>query len=294
MTLWKFHCKEETYPGMWQRWFLNQCVGVGWPPGGGFSLTGDTDHERWRRARSLLEQIGVGDHIVVSLKNHRVGRIGEVTGKAIEDTEWNPLVPKSRNLHEGEMGRRILLRWDMMCGPESRDWVVALPEDKRFKPDELRPTISRIHSRSLEELKEVMRDDRNWVKLWADFDDERSLSGYIAAYPHRLEDGLLRHPDKKVREKVFDDRSRLDVILIDRDNVPVIVECKRGPPTSDHIRQLRHYMAKLQEETSQKPRGFLIHGGATKLAPAIAGEAHKEPRVELIRYDVDVKFSGCG
>jgi hypothetical protein len=39
MILWKFHCMEDTYPGMWPRWFLNQCVGVGWWSGWGFSLT---------------------------------------------------------------------------------------------------------------------------------------------------------------------------------------------------------------------------------------------------------------
>jgi hypothetical protein len=29
MTLWKFYCNEDAYPSMWQRWFLNQYVGVG-------------------------------------------------------------------------------------------------------------------------------------------------------------------------------------------------------------------------------------------------------------------------
>ena len=29
MPLWKIHCKEDAYPGMWRRWFRNQCVAVG-------------------------------------------------------------------------------------------------------------------------------------------------------------------------------------------------------------------------------------------------------------------------
>jgi hypothetical protein len=33
------------------------------------------------------------------------------------------------------------------------------------------------------------------------FDYESALQGYIAAYPHELEDGLLPYPDIKIREK---------------------------------------------------------------------------------------------
>jgi Domain of unknown function DUF83 len=285
---------EDTYPGMWPRWFLHQCVGVGWWSGRGFSLTGDShDSKGWTKARNALKRISVGDHIVVALKGHRVGRIGEVTGMAIEDTDWDPLVPRSKSTPEGQMGRRVFVRWDMTCGPESRDWVVALPERARFTPGELLPTISEIRSISLSNLKAVMNDPLHWVELWAHFKYERSLSGYIAAYPHRLEDGLLHYPSGKVRERVFGDQSRLDVILIDRNNVPVIVECKQGHPTSDHIKQLRHYMATLQEETGQEARGILVHGGARKLAPAVALEAAKRPTVELVRYNVDIEFSPC-
>ena len=32
-TLWKIACQEDVYPGMWQRWFKNQCVAVGWASG---------------------------------------------------------------------------------------------------------------------------------------------------------------------------------------------------------------------------------------------------------------------
>jgi len=293
MTLWKFYCMEDTYPGMWPRWFLNQCVGVGWYSGWGYSIDGDSDSQNWSRARNALKEIEVGDHIVVSLRNHRVGRIGEVTGKAIGDSEWDPLVPRSASTPDGEMGRRIFVRWDLTCGPDSRDLVVELPPQARFTSGEVRPTISKIHSISLSDLRNVMSDPRNWVELWAHFDYERSLSGYIAAYPHRLEDGLLQHPSEKVRERVFGDASRLDVILIDRNGVSVIVECKQGTPTIDNIHQLRHYMAKLQQETGSTARGVLVHGGARKLAPEIAIEAAKMPGLELVRYNVDIEFSLC-
>src|SRR5436853_34167 len=190
---------EDSYPGMWLRWFLNQCVAVGWRSSWGFPLNGPSDAANWARARNALKQIQIGDHIVVSLRNHRVGRIGVVTGKAIEDSDWEPLVPKSVSLPDGEMGRRIFVRWDLTCGPESRDWVVELPPHHRFTAGELRTSISIVRSVTLSDLKTVMNDQLNWVELWAHFDYERSLSGYIAAYPHRLEDGLLQHPNEKVR-----------------------------------------------------------------------------------------------
>lgn len=293
MTLWKFYCMENTYPGMWPRWFLHQCVGVGWWSGWGFTLVGHSNSNTWNRARRALKEIKVGDHIVVALNNHRVGRIGEVTGKAVEDSDWNPLVPKSISEPDGEMGRRIFVRWDLTCGPESRDRVIKLPEHVQFSTNELLPAISKIQSISLEDMKSAINDPKNWVELWAHFDYERSLSGYIAAYPHRLEDGLLRHPSERVRERVFGDGKRLDVILLDRNDVPVIVECKQGHPTLDHIAQLRHYMAKLKEETEQEARGILVHGGARKLTPELSLEAAKSPSVELVRYSVDVEFSPC-
>ncbi len=54
--------------------------------------------------------------IIMSLRGHRVGRLGEVTGKAIEDADWNPLVLRTKDDPDGEMGRRIFVRWDLTAG----------------------------------------------------------------------------------------------------------------------------------------------------------------------------------
>src|SRR5215510_12685831 len=205
MTLWKINCMENSYPGMWQRWFKHQCVVVGWYSGWGFTLTGPSESQGWSRARNALNAIQPGDFIVVALQGHRVGRIGQVTGKAVSDDDWEPLVPPSRSVSDGEMGRRIFVRWDMTTGPDDRDLVVLLPEDCRFTSGELRPTICEIHSVSLSQLKAAVDAPSNWVGLLTHFDYEAALSGYIAAYPHHLEDELLPHPDAKIREKVFDD-----------------------------------------------------------------------------------------
>jgi hypothetical protein len=48
----------------------------------------------------------------------------------------------------------------------------------------LRPTIAEIKSQSLDNLKATMNDPANWESLFARFDHEKALSGYIATYPH--------------------------------------------------------------------------------------------------------------
>ncbi len=292
IRLWKVNCMENKYPGMWQRWYKNQCVAVGWYAGWGFRLNGETAGGRgWERTRKVLQQIDVGDWIVAALQGHRVGRIGQVVSKAIEDDHWNPLVPKSKQLPDGEMGRRINVRWDLTVGPDDRDFVVSLPKEAQFTGGELRPTMSQIRSLSLPELKEVMDAQENWVALIARFRYERALSNYIATYPHRLEDGLMSHPDAKVREKVFSDRTRLDVLLIDREERPVIVECKQHQPTVGNITQLRHYMSLLENETKREPRGILVHGGAKKIPSEVKKAALQKPLVEVVQYRVDVDFA---
>ena len=96
MRLWKITCQEDKYPGMWQRWFLHQCAAVGWHSKLGYKLEGKTKPGYgWIRARKSLLAIQMGDRIVVTLRGNRVGPIGEVTGKAISDSDWNPLVPRS-------------------------------------------------------------------------------------------------------------------------------------------------------------------------------------------------------
>ena len=66
----------------------------------------------------------VGDYAIVALQGHKVGRIGQIIAMRVTDGEWDPLVPPSRHLPDGEMGRRIDVRWDLACGPDDRDLVV--------------------------------------------------------------------------------------------------------------------------------------------------------------------------
>ena len=80
MNYWKVYCMENDWPGLWQSWFKNQCVAIGWPPSEGYMLSGGTGGEGWASARNALKLISKGDLIVVQLKDSRVGRIGELYG----------------------------------------------------------------------------------------------------------------------------------------------------------------------------------------------------------------------
>jgi len=171
--------------------------------------------------------------------------------------------------------------------------VISLPAKAQLSLGELRPTIAQIRSRTTKKLITAMNDPSNWVGLLTHFDYERALSGYIAAYPHRLEDGLLPHPNERIRERVFGDASRLDVLLTDRNGTPVVVECKQGSPTVENVRQIRHYMARLFAETQIKPRGILVHGGARKLRPEVVKAAKKRPKIEIVQYSLGVEFAQC-
>ncbi len=291
MTLWKIACNERKYPGMWQRWFKNQCVAVGWASQWGYHLRGKTDTGKgWVRARNAIRAMEIGDAVIVTLAGNKFGRIGEITGKAIEDDEWNPLVPPEAGLPDGEVGRRILVRWNLTTGPDDRELVVQAPHEQTLSSGELRPTICRVQSRSLLGIKKIMNDTRNWVRLSGKFGYEKALSDYIATYPHRLEDGLMPHPNKRIREMVFSDKTRLDVMLIDRFDNAVIVECKQHSPSAADVRQLRHYMDELHKDTKQKPRGILVHGGGRILSKEALAEANRPPKVDVYSYRLDVDF----
>jgi hypothetical protein len=282
---------EDKYPGMWQRWFKNQCVAVGWSPDDGYRLNGDTSGGKgWSTARNAIKKMEVGDFVVVAMKNNKIARIGEIKDKAIEDSQWDPLVPKSKSVPRGKMGRRIFVRWDLTLGPQDLDLVIKLPEDNRFTSGELRPTVGEIRSQKIEELEKAVKLPANWVSLLGQFVYEKALSDYIANYPHHLKDGLTQYPDSKIREKVFKDSSRLDVLLIDIDETPVIVECKQDSPSRNDIEQLKNYMKNLFEETGKKPRGILVHGGSQILRKDVSEYLKKEPNIEVMSYKLDIEF----
>jgi len=159
------------------------------------------------------------------------------------------------------MGRRILVRWELDQAPQSADMVVQLPD--RIN---MRGTLRQVHIRGAVELfRSVIANPANWVSMTGRFGYERALSDYIARFPHKLKAGLESYPNERIREKVFGDGSRSDVLLCDRGGKPVIVECKQQSPTVEDVRQVRHYISKfnkLKRGTGEKASGILVHGGA--------------------------------
>jgi hypothetical protein len=291
---WKINCMEDEYPGLWHTWFREQVVAVGWPPDD-YGLSTTTKVRAWSDARRYLMQIKPNDKVIVQLKNWRVGRIGTVLSKQIEDSEWNPSVPPQAG-DLGEMGRRLQVRWDLTTGPLTPTYVVELPPDVRPNMRIWRPTISQVPDATFAKMEDAVSEESNWVSLIPGFASERALSEYISALPHLLEDGLVPYPSESARELVFPDRTRLDVLLLDRNGNIVIVECKQGAPQLQHVEQLRGYMKNAEKlrtglKVGKNIRGILVHGGARKLSPEVRQESKCDPQVELVQFSVSVGFT---
>jgi hypothetical protein len=291
MNYWKVYCMEKKYPGLWYAWFRDQVAAVGWPPDD-YHLDDGPGGHGWGAARNHLQQVAVGDSLVVQLSANRVGRVGTVTGKHIADSEWRPTVPISSDLPLGEQGRRIEVRWDLSFGEVGPQHVVELPLAARFgKGPELRWSIYPLEKQKFSEITRALRDDKNCVTLVPGFKHEASLSDYIATAPHLLEDGMRPYPLKKAREQVFADRTRSDVLLLDKREKLVIVECKQGSPSVENIEQLRGYMRHAARWANVKNvRGVLVHGGSLNLSSDVRSAAHGNPSVELVRYIISVGF----
>jgi hypothetical protein len=280
---------EDDFPGLWRLWFKHQCVTDGHSPHRGRHLEGKTKGGRgWIQARNALKEIEPGDEIVAALPGRRVGRLCEVIRTKIADDEWNHLIDSvgDQEWPGGYMGRRIEVRWDLEHSPDNLDLVVQLPEGFNLG----RGTLNRVYSTSAKRLRRVMADPANWVGLVSSFGYEWALSDYIALYPHKLEDGLEPYPNETVRERIFTDRSRADVLLRDEASKPVIVECKRESPTVENIRQLQGYIKHSKKAIGRRARGILVHGGARNVHPEVMHEA-KRYSIEVIQYRLDVDFA---
>ncbi len=292
-NVWKVYCMENNWPGLWKRCYQEQVAPIGFPPPY-FTFLKDSKHNNWGKVREPLSRIKIGDTIILSLPDNRVGRIGLVTDLKVKDDEWRPLIPKSKQYENGEMGRLIEVRWDMTSGPLSHDMVVKLPSEARFHSGRLRAAIAAVPPKLYVAIQCAMKDSKNWTPASGHiFKLEQSISDFIAQHPHMLEDGMTPYPSKKVREKVFRDGSRSDVLLIDTKGNTVIVECKQGVPTIEAVNQLRGYIHNaLREEQIErrKLRGILVYGGKGQVDKDVVRACAKSPRIELVSYNLNVSF----
>ncbi len=234
----------------------------------------------------------------MQLRKNRIARAATIVRVLCKDKDWNAFVPKDDEHSRGEMGRRIEVRWDLNLGPKnSTDTVVALPRHSRLNQSVLLPTIAPLREVDFRKIESAMTDEANWVSLVAQCGREVLLSDYITTVPHHIQDGLQLHPSLKVREKVFRDHSgrhRSDVLLVDKNQTPVVVECKRETPDAGSVRQLLGYLRLAKKETGKRPRGILIHGGATRLTDDVRKELRKVAKpfeIEVLRYELSVGFA---
>src|SRR5580693_3157093 len=131
MNYWKVFCQESRFPGLWPRWFKDQCAAVGWNPRSGYTMEGKSRAQDWTMARNCLNRVRSGDMVLVQLKDNRVARVGEVVPKEVDDDQWNPTTHRTREYPLGHLGRRIALRWDLNIGSTDPDTVAWLPISSR-------------------------------------------------------------------------------------------------------------------------------------------------------------------
>ncbi len=300
VSFWRVHCHIGQHPGQWQNWFKEQCCAVGWPPSNwngkeadGWSIDDPSagNHD-FKTTMGCLRRMKAGDWIVATLPGNRIGRIGRITALAVEDREWNPILPPDPKHPSGENGRRILVRWDLNSGPSDASKVVLLPPDLQFKGGHIRGTARSIPMSRLEGVLAAMKDEANWVSLGSSFKLETALSGYIALHPHRLEDGLVGHPSLQANELTFPDGTRADVLLQDRDGRVVVVECKQGAATVEALGQLRGYLLNMQAHYPSlgSPRGILVHGGSQRTRAEVTAEAQRLD-IDLVYCELQVNFA---
>jgi hypothetical protein len=242
-------------------------------------------------ARNALKKMQAGDWILATLPESHVGRLGTIVKLEVGDDHWNPIVPPSQKIPEGQNGRRILVRWELNTGPDDSSKVILLPPSARLNGGEVMGTIRQLPIEKLDAIRSAMRDEANWVALAGRFKMETALSDYLSIHPQRLEAGMIAFPSVEVREFTFPDRTRADVILQDRMGRVVIVECKQGAPTMGDLGQVIEYRKQFKKQFPEfkEPRALLVHGGSGRVIPEIAAKAERD-EVELIYFELQVTF----
>lgn len=87
---------------------------------------------------------------------------------------------------------------------------------------------------------------------------ERDVEMYIYNHPEELEKGLRTLE----RQYIFEDGSRLDLLMEDEAGAYVVIEVKKGRIGRDAKRQIRHYMKMVQKEKgAQTVKGMIVCAG---------------------------------
>jgi RecB family endonuclease NucS len=102
----------------------------------------------------------------------------------------------------------------------------------------------------------------------------------------------MPHPEAKVRENAFPDKTRSDVLLVDREGTPVVVECKQGAPTLANISQpSRVYEESKKIERKEAHERHSRSWGAASLRNEVIREVSHDHALRVIRYSLHVDFA---
>jgi hypothetical protein len=162
---WAVICPEPDAPGTWGTWVKERCVAIGWPPPK-HHLLGPTHKPDWEKARNRAQAIQPGDIIIPFLMDHTFGTPGIVKRVAIKDVEWNPTVLKggyANNPGEGELGRRIEVRW-LKKGVPPLDKVAVMPASMQEPRGAVRATIEPVRSKRYARFMRIISDPSNWKR----------------------------------------------------------------------------------------------------------------------------------
>ena len=155
-------------------------------------------------------------------------------------------------------------------------WVtIRRKEAERAKAKARSPEVAQIA-----EVKETVEAKE------AKFTLERDLQAALRANIEQLESGLTISDGGK--ERIGLSRGRTDILAIDANNQPVVIELKAVTADHDAIGQILRYMGDLQEEIRGPVRGIVIAPDFT--AGAIAA-SKPVPSIELHKYRFNLLFN---
>lgn len=302
---WIVICPEpHVQGGVWQRWYTEGCVAVGWPPPE-YSLDGLTDSAGWKWTRERLKQIQVGDKVIPFLLRWRIGPVGTVTEVRVADHEWNPTVEAGKyalNPNVPELGRRILVNWEREgMPPEGRVGVVplslrpkkalalhAMEELSKEDFDRLAPILSdtsnweEILRQEIIPASVISSEDREAVDLAGLSVLERDLQKFLTRNLHTVEPGLRANPEYQL-EGLITDVGILDLLCQDAYGNWVVIELKAGRADDAAIGQILGYMGWVRENlpNGEKARGMII---CKEASPRVKAAAKMIPDFSIKRF----------
>lgn len=150
---------------LWDRWYTEKCVAVGWGPRRGLSLDGLTDDRAWVYARNRLREMQERDQVVPFLKDWRIGPVGTVVNFKIRDEEWEPTIqPHEAHDRKPHLGRRINVRWETGdMPPDGR--AASIPMHLRSRRALALHAIENLTSQRFQELCTILADPSNWTDV---------------------------------------------------------------------------------------------------------------------------------